>query len=399
MVAAVIAAALSGCAREDGGGSEYSRGAVDAAKEGARASIGAAEGDLASPVVRGGVNGLEVVWFVALDETQSDAERAAASDAPGASGSGVTVCAIGRALEPYLDQPLPISEATRERLSRNGLRMVRVPVADVETILSGVRVIGPRQREWMGWALEWREAFRGRSLTEGSAVMIEGERSTLPECALRLIARCWTAPGQVGMTGAASAVVRVEALGQALRRSRGGEAEFEAPRPSLDARADGALLMSLAWEAALEPGSAYVLVPEAPSVTWREGATLQTVDAADADGLFPAHDAGPRRGVGGASLGPVSIGPPTLGEAMLMNLSRQEHEAAARAVIVLIPRAAQRSGEAWEAQAGPMPGEPGAPTREPTGAEAAPVVIGEPGGASTAETRTKVEPGRVRGTP
>ncbi len=300
--------------------------------------------DLMSPVVRGGTDGLEIVWFIALDET----------DEPGQS-------AIARALAPYTDYPLPLTPAASRSLEANGLRMVRAPLADVPGIESSLRLIGARNRQWVGWALEWREVFAGRSITPDSVLVIDGQRERAPGGGLRLIARCWTAP----CPDSDGACLRLEMAAQ-LRGAREPTdsraatlgLNLLAPGPdSLDARAEGRLFPCLSFEGALEPGYAYILTAEAPGAVWGEPGAGESAERDDDSGM---RAIGGSAAPSGASVGPVGLIPPTVGEAMLMNLSRETHEPAARAVIVLIPRTPKAPAALAPASAA----QPGASTRE-----------------------------------
>lgn len=291
--------------------------------------------DLMAPAVRGGTDGLEVVWWIALDE----------SDKPGES-------AIARALAPYADQPLPLGADRLKRLEANGVRMVRIPLADAGAIESSLRLIGARNRQWVGWALEWREVFSGRPLPPGALLVIDGERERIGAGMLRLIARCWTTPSASG----SGAALRLELASQAKGARDGADdraaaLRLELLRPgaeveAIDAMRDGRALPAVSFDADLEPGWAYAITAEAPGVAWR-GATAKNPTnrertAAPAplnpDGLVPlSSEANPDDG--SASLvGPEAASPPTIGEAMLMNLNRLPHEPAARVVILLIPR-------------------------------------------------------------
>lgn len=275
--------------------------------------------DFVSPSIRGGQDGLEVVTLV-LRDTQAD---------------------LLEALAPYLDLPLPIAPDVAQRLQSHGLRMVRMPLADLSGLESRLHPIGVRQREWIGWALDWREAFRGRSLTPADRLTIDREQVSLGQGSLRLLARCWTTPiimpGEHGPE--TRNVVRIEALAQhagstPVRRPADPDAGLDAllpPSAVFDIRRDGQIFPALSFEAALLPGQAYLLLALPPSAVTRTGAPASPLEVA---GLQPAEAAG----VTALALGPNAALPPTIGEAMLI-APAPESGGEVRALIALIPRA------------------------------------------------------------
>lgn len=252
--------------------------------------------------LRGGGDGLEVAWVVARDMPERTASTA---------------------LAPYLNQPLPIDDVMRSRLEANGLRLVAVPMPDLDPLLASLSLSGVRQRQWFGWALDWREAFRGRSVPRGAVLTIDGERRTPGGGWLRLVARAWTAPGpdgpilriefapQLHQTG-----LRSEPADDLSRAIEGRQADF-------DVLGEGRIFDTLLVRADLDPAYAYVLTGEAPEAVWAAG-----------------------EGDGGATAevyGPVAPAPPTLGEAMLVSApGPDERGPTSRALVVFIPRTPDR---------------------------------------------------------
>lgn len=297
------------------------------------AGVNPSHGDMVSPVVRGGQDGLELVWFLARDDAAGAGTLDAAGPGGGAGGDG----AVAAALAPFVHQKLPIDADTRSALERNGLRLVRVPLSDLGSLESGLTRVGPRNRDWLGWALEWREAFRGASIAEGSALMVNGARTKSWGGTLRVVARAWTAPAASG-----------EGLRQALRiemavqleeagRAAGGSA-FAAPDPVIDVRKEGRVIPGTAIDAEFEPGWAYVLTAERPGVSWGSRGAEESRGGKDDQGLRFAK---PAEGdaAEGVALGPAAAPPPSVGEAMLTNAARLESGGPVKAVLIFIPRA------------------------------------------------------------
>lgn len=286
--------------------------------------------DVLTPVVRGGANGLEVLWFVCRDSQAS----------------------LASALAPYLYQPAPLSEESLAALRANGLRLVAVPLADLGALRDGLDMVGVTERAWMGWSLAWGEAFRARTLPRGATVVIDDRLVTLPKCGPRLLARCWSTPTPEGDR------VRVELTTQLVPDSPRVAPFDPLARPASEDFATyeltrGEVVPALAFEAELQPGFAYLLVPESPDADWlsiasdaqereRSGETIED------DGFEPADDAWTITGLEGV-FGPPAPAPLTLGEAMLTSWDPFETDDSGssraprlKAVVALVPRAESR---------------------------------------------------------
>lgn len=271
-------------------------------------------GDLVAPVVRGGNDGLEVVWFIAYDDRGE----------------------VGAALSPYVHQPLPLDDAAAQRWRDNGVRMVRVPLDDFALIADSLERSGLRHRQWLGWALEWREAFKGRSVRRGVPVLVDLSRTATRGGPTRFLTRCWSTPTLDGPR------VRVELAAQLVTRvgASVSATDFESAlrlnSPDLTDELDmGEVFASLTLDASFEPGYAYVITAESPSVSWDTDRPESNADGA----LVPAYvDAAP-----GETFGPHVDGPLTIGEAMLTNRPQSSGERPAKVIVAFIPRAPERT--------------------------------------------------------
>ncbi len=316
LAAVALATALVGCAKQ--GTPVETLALAPAAPQ---------ESDILSPVVRGGTNGLEVLWFVCRDEQQS----------------------LARALAPYLYQPVDLPPETAESLTRNGMRIVRVPLADFSSVRSSLRPVGPTERAWLGWSLHWSEAFRARSIAARSTVLFDGEPVTLGSSGSRFIARAWGTPTVDGER------VRVELATQLL----GGEpliTPFD-PLQQVSNPLDisgyelrrGEVLDELAFEALLEPGFAYFLAPASPDEDWAAIAEGKPRSANDnpeppAPGFEFAeipYDTSDLSRV----FGPPAPPPLTIGQAILTSWDpfetrdeALERKAMLKAIVALVPR-------------------------------------------------------------
>lgn len=261
--------------------------------------------DVISPVVRGANDGLEVQWFI-IDDEQNQ---------------------LFDTLLPYAHQPFPIDEPTRADWAVNGMRLVRVPLDDLPGVIASLPTRGAPRREWLGWATDWREAFRGGRITDSFPIVLNRARARLEPGVLRLITRAWSAPADSGP------VIRVELAAQ-LERTPGTRRDVLAPlweqptEDQLSAIAQGETLPRLALEAALEPGYAYLIVPCAPEAPWITDDAEQA--GAYSGGLTPVSERAPD----GPAQGPTALPPATIGEAMLTAYP----DANMKAIVALTPR-------------------------------------------------------------
>lgn len=223
---------------------------------------------------------------------------------------------LEKALTPYLDRPVPLTEEQAARWRAAGLRMVAVPIADLDRLQSSLRLVGGVQQQWLGELPAWTDIVRGRAEEAPTVVATDDGVAKLEPGRLRLLARCWMAP-LTGPSGEPAPVLRLEMI---------PEHQPDRPEPvrMLQAAGLGAgdgdvLFRRLAVAVSVGAGDAYLIIPEKPAAEWRS----------------ESKDAGPE------ATGPDAAPPPTLGEAMLSSPARNG-SARARAVIVLIPRVPDR---------------------------------------------------------
>lgn len=260
------------------------------------------------PGVRGADAGLEMLWWIV-------------------SGDGA---AVGAALHRHVDRPIPVPETMRERWRLNGLRLVSVPLADLDAIARELPLAGPVDRQWLGQRPAWTDAVRGPHLPHGILISLDSGDVMLEPGRLRLLARCWAIPMPPPTSTSSAGSQRVGAglrleLAPQHVLGRRPEAQLEVDTGQrLRARIEdeGMIFRRLVLEMIAVEGEALVIVPEAPSVDW------STVPSGDVSRMAPA--AGP-------PLSPT----PTLGEAML-SLSAVEASRGAKAIIVLVPRTPER---------------------------------------------------------
>lgn len=312
---AAIAAMGASCAKKE----------VSQAVAVAGASPLVAQDDFLTPVVRGGTNGLEVLWFVCRDADDS----------------------LATALAPYALQTIDVAPETHDALRRNGLRLVRIPLDDFSSVRASLRPVGPTERTWLGWSLHWSEAFRARSLARNATVTIDGDPLTLDAVGSRFLARAW------GSSTVEGERVRIEFATQLLATT-----PFASPyEPLADAQPvdlsgyelrRGEIVDQLAFEAQLEPGFAYLVVPADPAEDWlaiAEGRSTIGDEPAPAAPGFEYADAPRDLSDLAIVFGPPAPAPQTIGQAILTSWDPFEtrQEAAERtpllkAIVAFVPR-------------------------------------------------------------
>lgn len=250
--------------------------------------------------VRGADTGLELHWWIVVDDLR----------------------AIAAAFEPYMDQSIPAPESRRNRWHDNGLRLLSIPTADVDSLSRQLPIIGPIERQWLGQRPAWTDAVRGPHLREGGLVSLDSGDVMLPPGRLRLLIRCWAMP-MPAPDGAVPAGLRVE-LAPQYADSTAPDSRIELDtglRVRLRTEEEGMVFTNLVLEMIAVEGRAILIVPESPRVDWS--------NPPPADAPEP--------------VGPAFHPPPSLGEAMLTLPGRSLNQTTgARAVIVLVPRTPER---------------------------------------------------------
>lgn len=237
-----------------------------------------------------------------------------------------TQFAVGRLLAPYLDQPVPMAEADRAAWRALGLRVVAVPVSQVDALIAASRPITPVQRQRFGLLAWWTPVVRGPALPgsvpgpDARLIKTDGGRA-------RLIARTWTEPDL--STGTLRDVVRADLAIQVESRSRPlpDITQIESRPAITDAglviessltsfTADGRTAIVIVAE---EPGVDYASLPE--PVARPDPLAGATAGPGVADSAGPPAEAAPATPAAftpsGTGIGPTPPRDRTLGEWML----------------------------------------------------------------------------------
>ena len=258
---------------------------------------------LAAPAVRGAQNGLEIcAWPV--------------DDRPSAGDGAPAHARVAEALHPYLDRPLPVLTQQADLWRRIGLRLVAVPIEDLELVRSKLRMAGPMNRQWLGQLPQWTPTVDGVRERGGRTLSLPEGPLNIGPGTLRLLTRAWTGPGELA-SDSVTAALRVDVVPQHQEPDQLSDLQRAARglpprRPTLDS---GLIFSRFALSFTMDPTSALLVVPESPEANW--------ADSSPSTSPAPA--------------GPPLPRPPTLGEAMLSD-AEFKGEGRIKLVVVLIPR-------------------------------------------------------------
>ncbi|MHC5024367.1 MAG: hypothetical protein ACYTGG_10735 [Planctomycetota bacterium] len=213
-----------------------------------------------------------------------------------------------------------LDAATRERLRRNGLRLVAVPAVDLDRIVEKLGGAPMNVDVWYGQVFEWRELLERPVPGPGQAIALDGHVRRYAGGDLRLMCRCWTVQMEDGPSMLLEMIPQYRHEGtDSLVRLLGGPAPVAESFPSL------------ALDLVLEAGFAYVVTTESPDLDWPDlagdGATI-------APGDLPASSTARDPTASGPGVGPAAAGPPTLGEWLFRN----QRQPPTRGILILVPR-------------------------------------------------------------
>lgn len=256
-----------------------------------------ASGGTAQPAIMGASNGLEMHVWVTQDQDD----------------------VLAAAIERYEALPTPMLDPVRRAWRASGLRMIAIPQDELGDLRDQLRVVAPEQRDWFGQSPDWSEAIRGREVQAGTPIELADGVMKCPAGRLRVLMRCWTAPGAT-MTAPA---MHLELAVQLERRDTvASPLDLPAMESELEA---GVVFPRLRTTMLVPADTALVIVPMPERIE---------TTAADTD-----PDAEPALQPEGP---PVPL-TPTLGEAMLTSaVPGTIDPVRRRAVVVLLPRLPER---------------------------------------------------------
>jgi hypothetical protein len=199
-------------------------------------------------------------------------------------------------------------------LRRNGFRLVRVPLADVEALLDRLHGATMNVNAWHGQILDWRALHELPLGRRPITVAVDGHVRSFQGGRFALSARAWTVQLEDGPR------LQLELVPEYRPESRPGDFRQLLGQSAPQRRR----FESMAIEAELEEGYAYLLTSAPPREAWGSDET----ESADAPSAAPAPAASSR------AVGPGAFTPPTLGRMMLST----ESGTGQRAVLLFVPR-------------------------------------------------------------
>jgi len=177
------------------------------------------------------------------------------------------VAVFARAIAPYArGAPAPggLSPGAIAFLAVHGMRVVAVPVAELESLRVALGAPPRHVNQWLGQAVEWTEAVSGPDQPRGQTIALEAARLRLGAGRLRLLARSWISPAPgVGERGdaASASMMTIELLPQHDEAGRAGDHGALLAPTSISATDEGLLFPRLLMRlAARESDTAFVLV-------------------------------------------------------------------------------------------------------------------------------------------
>lgn len=304
-----------------------------------------------SPGARGEPDGLEIHWWIVDDSTHDR----------------IAFETLGEALLPFKDRPTGISDTQLALWKANGLRVVAVPMLELELLHNRLRTIGQSREQWFGSLPQWTPVVAGYPYRQSWTLGLDNGPIELPAGNLRLLCRGWLVPREPDLsqstTPAMAAAMNIELLPQheeaASRRNTLKETYRLEAKPTIEN--SGLLFPRLALTIESLGQDALIIVPEDPATDWKplppaqprvldvppapsptadRPQPPQPIDAQDSASPeinpSPLATALSSAAPVGVSTGPVPSKTPTLGEAMLCDIGGVG--LARRVVIVLVPR-------------------------------------------------------------
>lgn len=244
--------------------------------------------------------GMEVSWWIV-------------DDAP----ASPTSTPIRELLAPFASRSVPVDWRTLEAWRGCGLRVVTVPLAELDGLRGALHFVGPLQNQWLGEAVRPVEIARGPDITRPTTLTLDNGDIVLSDGDLRLMLRCWAGPSRVTPESGPGANIPAALQLELVPRHEPAEARSEFHGLALDAPRTPLVFSRLTLEAALLGDEAIVLIAERPDVDWSRPAP---------EGVEPTVP----------FLGPSIPASLTLGEALLGGANTVQGRRT-RAILVLAP--------------------------------------------------------------
>jgi hypothetical protein len=294
----------------------------------------------AAPGERGAPLGLEALWWI-VDDSINDR---------------MYFETLGEALLPYVGRPTGIPDDQIERWRANGLRVVAVPVADLDLLHDRLRCVGQTREQWLGVVPTWTPIAGGVPFEQRWTLRLDNGAIELQPGQVRLLCRAWFVPveppldsGEVALPMAAG--LSLDLLPQHAETTRETLAQAYGLDPHPQPADTGVNFTRLALHFTSQGRDALVILPEDPSVEWKPlppgtprvlptpGQTTATVEVPSGPSPDVSSSGSEDRTQSQAATagpGPLPFHIPSLGEAMLSDV--EGRGLSRRLVVVLVPR-------------------------------------------------------------
>ncbi len=175
---------------------------------------------------------------------------------------------IGLALRDYDEVETGMDQRTRSRLHANGLRIIAVPIAELENAMNSLVPVSTIQTESIGMLYRWSPLVTGPELPEDYTRLDSGPLR-LSQGRFRLLARAWIVPdiSSASDHDVVEARLRLELLPQHIQVNRRRFEHLIDPLPTTIEDA-GLLFKRLKASLDIPADHAIVIVPAAPSADW-----------------------------------------------------------------------------------------------------------------------------------
>lgn len=195
-----------------------------------------------------------------------------------------------------------VGEASADLWAANGLRLLSIPRAEVDSLRQRLHLIGPIQSQWLGEVPSWTSIVEGPDIRRPREVALDDASVHLDPGPLRLLSRAWVVARIE--RGSLEPRIQVEVVPQHEDGRKG---------PGAGVASEGALFDRLRLVMELDGSHAILIVPEKPGVVWGSEAATDQV------------------------LGPWATGLPSIGEEMLCAIRPDGGPPTARIVVVIVP--------------------------------------------------------------
>lgn len=275
------------------------------------AAVSTPKSDPASPVVRESMPGVEVSWWIVDD-----------APAEGQPPLRETLAAVAR-------RSVPVSWETLDAWRAGGIRVLSVPMEELDAVRAKMHIVGPLQSQWLGEASKWTEVASSMAANGSFTVSLDNGPITLRDGRLGLSMRCWTTPdpGPISIdpkTGLAASMPAALTLELVPRYLPQAPDDSGLQLPGTAAPVSEALPFDrLRLSAILRGDEALLILPESPETDW------SAIDEAPPRQTLVPH------------MGPAVPPAPTLGEALLTDMGAVVGRRA-RVIVVIQPSVPRR---------------------------------------------------------